>query len=177
MAVRRHGAIAQESRQTCSCPRFWLHALKSSGDWQTCSPSRVSVFRRLCGLKYGRPARSNASQKTLRIGSAVLQSFRSSPVASNWRVLPSTMRVAGKSGSSLPHSLSCHRAWQHVERQSPAIAHQIAGCSRLQGFNLRVRQCHFVPFVSLQIDSGDSNRLGSPESPVDSIGRYILCLQ
>ena len=30
----------------------------------------------------------------------------------------------------------------------------------VQGLNLRVRQCHFVPFVSLKIASGDSEPFG-----------------
>jgi hypothetical protein len=39
----------------------------------------------------------------------LLQCFRSSPHGSNWRDGPTATRVAGKSGSSLPHSFSSFR--------------------------------------------------------------------
>ncbi|MBL0038981.1 MAG: hypothetical protein IPP36_10875 [Nitrosomonadales bacterium] len=55
-------------------------------------------------MKYVSPALTKASRNIVRMGEAVLQWARSSPSTSNWRDTPSAMRVAGKSGSSLPQS-------------------------------------------------------------------------
>ena len=56
--------------------------LKSSGVRHVACPNCTSVLRRLWGLKYGKPAASNASRKTLRIGSALPQWPRLTPTAS-----------------------------------------------------------------------------------------------
>src|SRR5262252_1440242 len=72
-------------------------------------PRRAKVFRKLCGLKYGSPAAAKAYLKIARIGPALLQCLRSSPDASKCRVTPTTILVAGNSGSSNPQSFSCLR--------------------------------------------------------------------
>lgn len=71
-ACRCGGTAPQfmEVVSTSSWPRFCNQALGVS---HVHSPSRARVARRLCGLKYGTVAASNACRKTRRNGSAVVQ--------------------------------------------------------------------------------------------------------
>ena len=90
-------------------PRFCDQALYSSGVLQIRPPRSASVFLKLWGLKYGNPTAANASLKMALIALALLQYLCSSPIASNWRLSPTTILVAGNSGSSSPQSFSFRR--------------------------------------------------------------------
>src|SRR5262249_7999356 len=114
--------------------RFWDQALYSSGDRQIWPPSSAKVFLKLCGLKYARLAAAKASLKIARIGPALLQCLRSSPDASKCRLSPTTIFVAGNSGSSSPQSFSCRRYTLRRIEVRPGLDH-IEG--RLQGLRTR----------------------------------------
>src|SRR5262249_51372750 len=96
-------------------------ALYSSGDLQMCPPRRAKVFRKLCGLKYGRPAAAKASLKIARMGPALLQCLRSRPDASKCRLSPTTIFVAGNSGSSSPQSFSLPQVGDPVDHDPADI--------------------------------------------------------
>jgi hypothetical protein len=68
------------------------------------SPSIASACRKLCGLKPGKPADSNASLKMARIAPALLQCLRARPAAWNWRSGPCSIKVAGVHGENRAQS-------------------------------------------------------------------------
>jgi hypothetical protein len=45
LPIRSNRPLAVKVVKTCSCPKFWLHALNSSGVLHLCSPRRASVLR------------------------------------------------------------------------------------------------------------------------------------
>ena len=73
LALACNLAIAQKCRQNFLMPKVLTPRLELFRGFTESWPNWTKVFRKLCGLKYGRPARLKASRKIVRMGVALLQ--------------------------------------------------------------------------------------------------------